>query len=481
MKKIVLAVSVLILFFSACNNLPVEPVALLKPVPFDSLPSPEIEPVYPVPPGTIQDWQESELVMFIHFGMNTFVDSGFGTGGEPPTQFDPPSINVKQWVSVAKEAGFKYLILTAKHHDGFCLWPSKYTDYTIARSNYKGGNGDVVKEFADECHAQGVKFGFYLSIWDMNAPTYGTPAYNDYYVNQMIELCTGYGEVGEIWLDGFLGYDPVITHPQFDWLRFAQVSKIYQPRSLMAIMGPDIRWVGNEDGLGSETDWSFTWTHMSHHGIGNVLVWWPTECDVSIRPSWFYLPHQDPQVKTAEHLVELYMKSVGRNSNLLLNVPPMRNGNFNDIDMNSLRGFRTILNEMFRVDLFKGARVTATNTRSNDTLWSASRVTDGNKETFWVPEKEITKATLTVEPEKPVMVNIFRLEEAIKYGQRVSSFDIEGLVNGVWQKLTGGTTIGRSRILKLDSPVEVEKVRLVIKDARGAPAIRTFSAFYSIK
>lgn len=175
------------------------------------------------------------------------------------------------------------------------------------------------------------------------------------------------------------------------------------------------------------------------------------------------------------------MKSVGRNSNLLLNVPPMRNGNFNDIDMNSLRGFRTILNEMFRVDLFKGARVTATNTRSNDTLWSASRVTDGNKETFWVPEKEITKATLTVEPEKPVMVNIFRLEEAIKYGQRVSSFDIEGLVNGVWQKLTGGTTIGRSRILKLDSPVEVEKVRLVIKDARGAPAIRTFSAFYSIK
>lgn len=185
MKKIVLAVSVLMLFFSACNNLPVEPVALLKPVPFDSLPSPEIEPVYPVPPGTIQDWQESELVMFIHFGMNTFVDSGFGTGGEPPTQFDPPSINVKQWVSVAKEAGFKYLILTAKHHDGFCLWPSKYTDYTIARSNYKGGNGDVVKEFADECHAQGVKFGFYLSIWDMNAPTYGSPAYNDYYVNQI--------------------------------------------------------------------------------------------------------------------------------------------------------------------------------------------------------------------------------------------------------------------------------------------------------
>ncbi len=477
LQSVMITVMIMLLPLTSCTTSPVEPV-VPPVVRNDTLPSPGIEMVYPVPSESQLEWQDSELVMFIHFGMNTFTDSDYGTGAEHPSLFNPPAVNVKQWVSVAKEAGFKYLILTAKHHDGFCLWPSEQTEHSVKNSPYKNGQGDIVKEFADECRAQGVKFGYYLSIWDMNSPVYGTNAYNAYYLAQTLELCTKYGEVGEIWLDGFLGRNPSVTHSQFDWLGFAQLSKSLQPKSLMAIMGPDIRWVGNEDGVGSETDWSFTWSHTSHHGIGNVEVWWPTECDVSIRPSWFYHDYQDPYVKTPAQLVDLYLKSVGRNSNLLLNVPPMRDGNFNEIDVASLKGFRTLLNEIFALDLLRGKKAIANNSREGDTLWGPSCAVDGDGRTFWVTDHGIKKAELEVDLGGNAKVNYLRIEEAIRYGQRVRGFEIQGQINGSWVYLTEGTTIGRSRILKLEVPMEVTKLKLVIKDSRGAPAIRTFSAFY---
>ncbi len=464
---------------SGCDDTPVSPgESRSDGFPLNITASPAIENVEPVPSNAQIEWQDAELVMFIHFGMNTFTGREVGDGTENPALFNPGGLDVKQWVTVAREAGFKYLVLTAKHHDGFCLWPSALTGHSVKNSPWKGGRGDVVKEFADECRAQGVKFGYYLSVLDENSPLYGTPDYDRFYKGQTSELCTNYGDVGEIWLDGYLGRNPAITHSQFDWLGFARLTKQLQPKSVMAIMGPDIRWAGNEAGIASETEWSFTWAHPAHHGFGDVEVWWPTECDVSIRPSWFYRDYEDESVKSPEKLVELYLKSVGRNSNLLLNVPPTMEGKFHQNDVASLRGFRNLLNEMFRNDLLLYCSASASSARGGNLSWAPSNAVDGNRNTFWAADSGVRSAELTVELKKPSVVNYFRVEEAIRYGQRVNSFEIRGLINGSWVYLTGGTTIGRSRILKTVMPIEVNAVKLIIKDARGAPAIRTFSAFH---
>jgi alpha-L-fucosidase len=440
--------------------------------------SPPIEDVLPVPSASQLEWQEAELVMFLHYGMNTMRRTDLGTGQEHPSEFNPEVVNVKQWVKVAKDAGFKYLILTAKHHDGFCLWPSEFTTHSIKNSPYKGGKGDILKELADECKEQGLKFGFYISVWDMNSPYYGTPEYNNYYRNQLKEVCSRYSDIGEIWLDGYLGKNPVMTHPQIDWLTFVQITKWLQPSSLMAIMGPDIRWVGNEDGYGTETDWSFDWSHPAFHGISNVQVWWPTECDVSIRPLWFYNEAENSQVKTPKYLANLYLKSVGRNSNLLLNVPPTPEGVIHEIDESYLRTWRKILDNMFERDLLLNMESYADNIRNNDTLYSPGMAVDNNKATFWAVDPDRRSGELIVDIVPTRKINIFRIEEPIKFGQRVKEFEIWGYSNNQWIKLTQGTTIGRSRILQLDTPLYVSKVKLVIKDARGAPAIRSFNAYF---
>lgn len=469
----------LTLLIQGCEGTPVSPgEAGTGGVSLVITASPAIEKVEPVPSEAQLEWQDAELVMFIHFGMNTFTGRDVGDGSENPALFNPGGLDVRQWVTVAREAGFKYLVLTAKHHDGFCLWPTALTGHSVKNSPYMNGNGDVVKEFADECRAQGVKSGYYLSVLDENSPLFGTPDYDRFYKGQTLELCTNYGQVGEIWLDGYLGRNPAITHSQFDWLGFARLTKQLQPKSVMAIMGPDIRWAGNEAGIASETEWSFTWAHPAHHGFGDVEVWWPTECDVSIRPSWFYRDYEDESVKSPEKLVELYLKSVGRNSNLLLNVPPTMEGKFHQNDVASLRGFRNLLNEMFRSDLLLNGAASASSTRGESASWSPANAFDGNRSTFWAADSCARTAELTVELKKPVVVNYFRVEEAIRYGQRVKSFEIRGLINGSWVYLAGGTTIGRSKILKTVLPVEVSRVKLIINDARGAPAIRTFSAFH---
>lgn len=466
------------LFFCSCTTDSPLVVDNPDPNPPDKISSPPIEEVLPVPSPSQLEWQEAELVMFLHYGMNTMRGVDLGTGKESPLEFNPEVVNVKQWVSIAKAAGFKYLILTAKHHDGFCLWPSEYTEHSIKNSPYKEGNGDILRELSEECKAQGLKFGFYISVWDMNCPYYGTPEYNDYYRNQLREVCLRYPDIGEIWLDGYLGRNPTITHSQIDWLTFAQISKALQPSSLMAIMGPDIRWVGNEDGYGTETDWSFDWSHPAFHGISNVQVWWPTECDVSIRPLWFYNKAENPFVKTPKYLANLYLKSVGRNSNLLLNVPPTPEGVIHEIDESYLIAWRGIIDNMFRDDLLAGMESTADNVRQNAPHYSSKMATDNNKETFWAVDPELRTGELTVNVVPERKINIFRVEEPIKYGQRVKSFEIWGFSGGQWVKLTEGTTIGRSRILQLDTPVYVSKVKLVIKDARGAPAIRSFGAWF---
>lgn len=439
--------------------------------------SPAIENFDPVPSDAQLAWQDAELVMFIHYGINTFTGSDVGSGADSASLFAPDTVDIKQWVSVAKQAGFKYLILTAKHHEGFCLWPSLYTEYSVKNSPWKNGQGDLVREFADECRAQGLIFGFYLSLWDKNHPGYGTPAYNEYYMNQMRELTTNYGEVGEIWLDGFLGWNNNLTYEDFSLRNYIALAKQNQPNSIMAIMGPDVRWVGNEDGLGSDTDWSWDWSNQTLHGFSGQKVWRPSECDVSIRPAWFYHEWQDALVKPADSLVNLYFESVGKNSQLLLNVPPAPDGKFAAPDVQSLLGFRQKLDMIFSTDLLWRKPSETLNTRDNAVYYSGSTALDADKNTFWAADNGVTYNELTVDLEGNTPLNIFRVEEAIKYGQRVESFEIRGLVNGQWVKLTEGTTIGRSRILKLPQPVICSKVKLIIRKSLAAPAIRTFSAF----
>lgn len=462
------------LVFCSCNT-DEEPASPQK----DCNISPPIENFDPVPSPAQLAWQDAELVMFIHYGINTYTGADVGSGTDAASLFAPVSIDIKQWVSVANQAGFKYLILTAKHHEGFCLWPSFYTEYSVKNSPWKNGQGDLVSDFANECKAQGLIFGFYLSLWDKNHPGYGTPAYNEYYLNQMNELTTRYGGVGEIWLDGFLGWNNNLSFEDFNLRNFVALAKQNQPNSIMAIMGPDVRWVGNEDGLGSDTDWSWDWSNQTLHGFSGQKVWRPSECDVSIRPAWFYHEWQDPLVKSADSLVTLYFESVGKNSQLLLNVPPAPNGKFADPDVQSLLGFRHKLDLIFSNDLLRGKYSTALNVRNDAEHYSGSKALDANKNTFWAAQNGITYNELIVDLEGDTPLNIFRVEEAIKYGQRVESFEIHGLVSGQWVKLTEGTTIGRSRILKLSEPLVCSKVKLVIKQALAAPAIRTFSAYMS--
>ncbi len=438
--------------------------------------SPPIEYFYPVPSPSQLEWQDGELAMFIHFGINTFYEQEWGNGTEDPKMFEPKRLDAEQWVKLAKEVGFKYVILTAKHHDGFCLWPSKYTTHTIANSPYKNGQGDVVREFADACHKHGIKFGFYLSPWDRHEPTYGSDAYNIFFQNQLIELLTNYGEVGEVWFDGA---SDGTSKQVYNWDLYFATVRYYQPNAVIAIAGPDVRWVGNEEGLGFETEWSSQPRAFSiQPATPDGKVWYPSECDVSIRPSWFYYKREDSLVKSTSKLVEIYFKSVGRNSNLLLNVPPNKDGLISDFDVQRLRDWRQTLDRIFARDLFAGQQIESSNTRNSSEHYSPKNCVDGNRKTFWVTDKDTTKAELTIKLSQKEKINIIRLEEAIEFGQRIKAFEILAEVDGNWAKIFEGTTIGRSRIFTFKG-ITTDKVKIVIKDSYASPTLRVIKGYYS--
>ncbi len=311
-------------------------------------------------------YQQMEIIGFIHFGVNTFTDREWGTGEENPDIFNPEQLDVKQWAAAAKAAGMGMLILTAKHHDGFCLWPSAYTDHSVKSSRWMQGKGDVVKLLSEACKEEGLKFGVYLSPWDMHEPKYGTSKYNSYYMIQLKELMTNYGQISEVWMDGAKGKNAKDMVYDFEAWR----SLIYklQPNALIfSDAGPDIRWIGNEHGIAGETNWSMIDNANIEIGKANTQylntgdpegnMWIVGECDVSIRPGWFYHASQDDQVKTAGQLVDLYYKSVGRNGTLLLNIPPDKRGLIHENDVASLREFRSILDETFDVNLAAGKPV----------------------------------------------------------------------------------------------------------------------------
>ncbi len=421
----------------------------------------------PRPSAAQQAWQRDELALFLHFGVNTFTDREWGDGKEDPAIFSPSNLDARQWARAARAAGFRAMVLTAKHHDGFCLWPTKTTKHTVASSPFRGGRGDVVREFVDACRAEGLRPGVYLSPWDRNNPSYGdSPRYNDLYCDQLTELLTQYGPMAEVWFDGANGEGPNGKRQVYDWPRFWGLVKKLQPEAVIfSDAGPDVRWCGNETGSAGDPNWSTVdptkvpypgasgpgITEALQHGDREGSVWRPAEADTSIRRGWFHHPAQDGAVRTVEQLVELYFHSVGRNSKLLLNVPPTRAGVLHETDVARLAGMHDRLRSLFAVDHAAGARV----------AWKAA----GQR-----------AAEAVVELHTPASISMVRLEEDIAGGQDVAAYTLFGSAGADWQALSRGSTIGYAKIDRFE-PVTVRRVKLVVEDAVAPPrrvAIRCY-------
>jgi len=404
-------------------------------------------------------WQRDELALFLHFGVNTFTGREWGDGTEDPAIFRPTGLDARSWARAARAAGFRAMILTAKHHDGFCLWPTRTTAHSVASSPWREGQGDVVRDFVDACRAEGLRPGLYCSPWDRNAPSYGdSPRYNDLYATQLTELLTGYGPIHEVWFDGANGEGPDGRRQVYDWPRVWGLVRRLQPDAVIfSDAGPDVRWIGNEIGSAGDPNWSTvdqnvvlfpgatgdTVMEQLQHGDPAGTVWRPGETDVSIRPGWFYRPEEDGRVRSVENLVELYHTSVGRNSKLLLNVPPTPAGRLHETDVARLRGMHEALTSLFAEDL--AAEATR---RRTDTGPRAA-----------VQELDLGRS---------VEVGLVDLREDIERGQSVSGYRLEAEVEGRWLTLTRGQTIGYRKLDRF-RPVSVRRLRLHLEDLVGAP------------
>ena len=465
-------------------------------------------------------WQKLELMAFFHFTVNTFTDQEWGDGTEDPRVFNPTQLDPRQWLCIVRNAGIKLAILTAKHHDGFCLWPSRYTEHSVKHSPYKNGHGDVVREFVEACRAFDVQVGLYLSPWDRHEATYGSDAYNDYFVNHLTELLTGYGPIAEVWFDGACGEGPNGKRQVYDWERYYSVIRTLQPDAVIAISGPDVRWVGNEDGVARENEWSvvsavdvgrrFAQINANEGSASNAqkicenlrlsasdlrpdigdahaldlgsrarileaerLVWYPAECDVSIRPGWFYHAFQDEYVKTPEMLVDLYFKSVGRNAALLLNLPPDPRGLIHEKDVQHLEGMRRILDATFAHNLADGASVTASHAKDG---FPAQAALDGDPDTYWTTEDGQETAVLEYDLGAEKTFNVILLQEHIAVGQRIERFVVEAHTSGGWTPVAQGGTVGYKRLLRCEDTT-ANRVRVRIEGARVAPTLSQFGLF----
>ena len=455
-------------------------------------------PVYPIPTARQLAWQEMEQYAFIHFTTNTFTGKEWGYGDESPEVFNPSEMDVNQWIKVVKEAGLKGIVLTCKHHDGFCLWPSKYTEHSVKNSKWKNGQGNVVKEVADACHKNGLKFGVYLSPWDRNRSDYGSPSYVEYYRNQLRELFTAYGPIFEMWFDGANGGDgfyggakekrKINGASYYDWpTTLDMVRKIEPSIVFFSDAGPDIRWCGNESGYIGETNWSPITSDTlfaGKSGIEKVLNageengknWIPAEVDVSIRPGWFYHAEEDAKVKTPEKLFEIYLSSVGRGANLILNIPPDRRGLFHENDVKALRGWKQLIDNAFKNNFAIGSVVKSDSYRGNSKLYAAANVTDRNKDTYWATNDDITSGNLIIDLGSKKTVKYITIQEYIKLGQRVKGFKVYAWKNNNWLEVSKGSTIGYKRILKLE-PIETERVKIEITASKASPLISNIEVY----
>ncbi len=460
-------------------------------------------PIAPLPLPKQVEWQKMETYAFIHYGLNTFTGKEWGYGDADPKTFNPTRMDVEQWAKTFKAAGMKGVIIVAKHHDGFAMWPSPLTDYNITHSSYDGpknkdGKVDVLAELRKACDKYGLKMGIYLSPWDRNHAEYGRQAYVDYYHQQLTDLVTNYGPLFEVWLDGANGGDgyyggarekrKIDRRNYYDFPKIHAIIEEHQPDAIIfSDGGPGCRWVGNERGEAGIPNWSFLRKNVVYPGYDKSKelgsghedgdAWIPAECDVSIRPGWFYHPEEDDKVKTPEQLANIYYQSVGRNATLLLNFPIDREGRVNAIDSANAVRFRQIIEEDLKIDLLRKAKVTASSERGKK--FSAKKLNDGKWDTYWATPDGVNTGIVTFTFSKPTKVNRLLLQEYIPLGQRVKEFNVDILVDGKWQKLDPGEpfgNIGYKRILQF-ATVETTAIRIYIPDARGPVCLSTIAAY----
>lgn len=450
-----------------------------------------------VPSKRQLEWQKTEFYAFCHFGMNTFTDKEWGDGTDSPSKFNPTELDAEQWARAIKDGGMKAIILTCKHHDGFCLWPSEYTDYSVKSSPFRDGNGDVVREVSDACQKYGLKFGVYLSPWDRHDERYGKgEEYNTYYKNQLRELLTNYGDIFCVWLDGACGEGKNGKVQEYDWQGYYKIMRELQPNATINICGPDVRWIGNEAGVGRESEWSvvpsyyamneftaensqkednkkFRESHKSmimdlgsRKVIKNAekLIWYPAEVDTSIRPGWFYHSNEDYKVKSLKKLYNIYLNSVGNNSTLLLNIPPDRRGLICDVDALALDAFASLLKRKFPEDLAKGKSASASSEK--DEQHNARHVLS-DSDAYWECKQGDEKPEIIIDLGEKTEIDSVILMENIATGQQIENFEIyyENRFNR-WQRITKNTVIGYKKIVPFKKAVKTSRIKIKITSYR---------------
>ncbi|MFD1789779.1 alpha-L-fucosidase [Sphingomonas floccifaciens] len=439
-------------------------------------------------------WHRHEQYAFVHFSINTFTDKEWGFGDESPTLFNPTDFDPHQIVAAAKSANMRGIILTAKHHDGFCLWPTMLTEHCIRNSPYKNGKGDIVGELEQAARRAGLSFGVYLSPWDRNHPEYGRPAYIDYFRKQIVELCTRYGELFEFWFDGANGGDGYyggaretrrIDAPSYyNWPSIIALVHQYQPMACtFDPLGAEIRWVGNEDGIAGDPCWPTMPNHPyvqseGNSGVRGGALWWPAETNTSIRPGWFYHSDEDSKVRSPENLIRYFDTSVARGTNMHLNLPPDRRGRIPDQDAKILKSFGDAIRASFATDLTKGAVAHASSERGS--AFAAAKVLDGNRETYWTTPDDVTTASLVLDlpPGRPF--DLIRIREHLPLGIRVTKFAVDAEVGGTWQELAVHECISAQRIIRLPKPVTARRLQLRIVEGTACPAISEVALFRSV-
>lgn len=459
------------------------------------------DPVAPVPSERQLAWQELEFYAFIHFNMNTFSNMEWGMGDEDPDTFNPTALDCRQWAKVAKDAGMKGIIITAKHHDGFCLWPTETTAHSVKNSSWKDGKGDVIKELAEACREYGLKFGVYLSPWDRNSPHYGTPAYIDIFRAQLKELLTNYGDVFEVWFDGANGGTGyygganeerrVDKKNYYDWENTYKIIRELQPEAVIfSDAGPDLRWVGNEEGHAYKTTWSNLMRDEVYGGMPNYSAdysagqengthWVPAEVDVSIRPGWYYHPYEDHKVKSLPKLLDIYYESLGRNGSLLLNFPVDRRGLIHEKDAEQVQKLADKVKEDFAHNLaVEKGEIAASETRGAG--FEAQLAVDEDASTYWATSDGKVSGSLTVTFDEPTTFNRFLAQEYIALGQRVKAFTVEVQTDRGWEEIANETTIGYRRILRFPE-VTATALRFTVTDAKACPTISELGIYLAPK
>ncbi|QKJ30044.1 alpha-L-fucosidase [Mucilaginibacter mali] len=468
------------------------------------------KPYGPLPSQRQLNWQETGMYCLIHFGPDTFTDKEWGYGDEDPAIFNPTQFNAMQIVGAAKKGGFKGIIVVAKHHDGFCLWPTKTTEHNISKSPYKNGKGDILREYRQACDKLGMKMGVYCSPWDRNSALYGKPEYvTDVYRKQLRELYTNYGPLFIVWHDGANGGDgyyggakevrKIDRSTYYGWDDTWGIARKLQPGAVIfGDVGPDVRWVGNESGYAGQTYWATYTPHAPEAGKapGNGFVldkegieghrdgkyWMPAECDVPLRPGWFYHQKEDGKTKTPDQLMDLYYKSVGRGACLDLGLAPDKRGLITTEDENALMGLGANLRMTFKTNLAKGATFSASNVRGGNRLkFGPAHLTDNDRYSYWATDDGVLTPELIIDLHQAKTFDVIQLRENIKLGQRIDGVAIDIMVGKEWQEIATATSIGANKLIRLDKPVKARKIRLRVTNAAACVALSDFGLYNELR